>query len=81
MTAVQHLSLSDLFVERLSIIFTETLGKHAQRVDETQTTTRVQIRILLNCMGLKPEENSASWGFFFIETDQTIELYLYQDQT
>jgi len=79
-TAIRQLSPPEAFAQRLCIAFSETIDKHLQRIDEEQAVSTVRMRILSNSAGQNAQESSSTWGFFFIETDQIIELYLYQDR-
>jgi hypothetical protein len=79
-TAVQDISLPEIFIQRLSICFAETIDKHLQRADVHPVMSTVKVRVFLNNAGPNAQESASIWGFFFIETDQMIELYLYQDQ-
>lgn len=77
--ALEGLNLPDIFLQRLNMSLMETITDHIQRSDKSQSASMMKIRILCNCVNAQTEL-TASWGFFFIEQDHLIELYLYQDQ-
>src|SRR5688500_12110854 len=79
-TAIEHLCLPEIFIQRLNISLTETITKRAGGTDEDQATSTVKIRILSNYTDSRTQTSRSIWGFFFIEKKQVIELYLYQDQ-
>lgn len=75
--AVVPLRLPETFLQRLNVALKETVANHSRRAEPSGSTAK--IRILSNAIASDAQASSSSWGFFFIETDQLIELYLYQD--
>lgn len=72
-TAAEQLHLPQAFLQRLNTALQETIIN--RRPEEEPNYSPTVFRILSNCTA----SPTPSWGFFFIEKDQTIELYLYQD--
>lgn len=73
-TATEQLHLPEAFLQHLNAVLQETIAN--RHPDKEPNSSPMMFRILSNCTATL----NLSWGFFFIEQDHLIELYLYQDQ-
>ncbi|HET9909435.1 MAG TPA: hypothetical protein VFQ23_22500 [Anaerolineales bacterium] len=74
--AMDPLHLPDSFLQRLMAALQATMNDGIGR----PSPATQKVRILSNYLDVPVQGSSSSWGFFFIEKDQEIELYLFQDR-
>ena len=75
--AVEPLHLPESFLQRLMAALQATMNDGIGRPGPATQ----KVRILSNYLDVPVQGSSSSWGFFFIEKDQEIELYLFQDRS